>query len=274
MNSHCTVLAAALLTMLSLELSGFTTVVIDAGHGGRDRGTMPGLPIAEKALALDLAQRIERLLRASGVHTVMTRRGDRYLSLPERVRIGNSQRDAVFVSVHFNASRNAAAAGIETFYSDPGSRRLAVSIQNNLMRACRTENRGVKRRGFYVLRHARAPAVLVECGFLTNRDEAGRCLDARYRQTLALQITRGILAARGGGRRPARALVVRNSAVDRAASGSASAVVSPRPATAEPRVVTRAGAADSRSVALAKPLDHYSQRELRRLFLEARRSGN
>jgi N-acetylmuramoyl-L-alanine amidase len=60
------------------------------------------------------------------------------------------------------------------------------------MRVARTENRGVKRRGFYVIRHGRNPAVLVECGFLTNPSEARICSSAAYRQRLAEQIARGI----------------------------------------------------------------------------------
>ncbi len=193
---------------------GFTTVVVDAGHGGKDRGGMPKQRISEKLLALDLAKRVERLLRASGVRTVMTRRDDRTVSLPERVRQANSYRDAIFVSIHFNSSRNRDATGIETYYYNSGYD-LAANIQNKMIRACRTDDRGIKRRGFYVLRHTKIPSVLVECGFLTNPSEGKRCQKSSYRQLLAQQVVRGILATKAGHKlRPSRksSLLVSNTA--------------------------------------------------------------
>lgn len=243
---------------------GFSTVVVDAGHGGDDRGGMRGVRIPEKMLALDMAERVDRLLRASGYKTVMTRTSDRFVSLPDRVRVANAQDDAVFVSLHFNASHNPDAFGIETFHHSASGRLLAARIQDNLMRACRTIDRGVKRRGFYVLRHTRIPAVLVECGFLTNRTEAARCLDARYRQTLAIQIVRGIMDSDptpGGRPRDAKRLASATGGT----SPSARIVPNDQPRSPEPRVVTRAPSGQDRV-----PLHNLSQRELRKLFLEAR----
>lgn len=173
------------------------TVVIDAGHGGHDRGGIPGQRVSEKVLALDVARRVNVLLKERGVRTVMTRSSDVFVSLPNRVAIGNRQRNAIFVSIHFNSARREGARGFETYYYNSAQgRRLARSIHARLLRTCRTEDRGVRNRGFYVLRKSRIPAVLVECGFLTNRQEAALCLQATHRQRMAAAIVNGIMSAR------------------------------------------------------------------------------
>jgi N-acetylmuramoyl-L-alanine amidase len=126
----------------------------------------------------------------------MTRTSDVFIPLPRRVAIANARKNALFVSVHFNSAPREGACGYETFYYSRGSARTASRIQSQLLRTHRTENRGVKRRGFYVLRYSRNPAVLVECGFLTNRREATLCRTAAHRQKIAEAIARGILASR------------------------------------------------------------------------------
>jgi len=172
-------------------------VVIDAGHGGHDRGGVPGQRISEKHLALDVALRVNRILRARRVPTIMTRSRDVFVSLPQRVAIGNRQRSALFVSIHFNSAPREGARGFETFYYNSRlGARLAYNAQRRLLRTYRTENRGVKRRGFYVLRHSKHPAVLIECGFLTNRIEGRQSLLASHRQRLAEAIAAAIIETR------------------------------------------------------------------------------
>lgn len=175
-----------------------TTVVIDAGHGGWDRGGIPGQSIGEKEMTLDMAKRLRAQLQSAGFRTVMTRRDDTFVPLPQRAAIANAQKNAVFVSIHFNSSLRGGARGFETHYCSPSAAKLAVSIQSNLMGSCRTENRGVKHANFYVLRNARIPAVLVECGFLTNRDEGRLILKSSQRQRMANLIAKGIVARCGG----------------------------------------------------------------------------
>ena len=188
-----TLILGLLLAFGSATVNAFSTVIIDAGHGGHDRGGIPSQRLAEKHLALDVAKRLEKNLRRAGFRTVMTRRTDRFISLGQRVSIASKYRDAIFVSVHFNSSTREGARGFETFYYGSRSAGLASRIQNNIMRVTRTENRGVKRRGFYVLRKNRLPAVLVECGFLTNKKEARQAKGRRYRDRMANQIARGII---------------------------------------------------------------------------------
>jgi N-acetylmuramoyl-L-alanine amidase len=170
----------------------FNTVVIDAGHGGFDRGGIPRQRVAEKTVALDVARRLQRALELDGYRTIMTRDSDVFVPLGTRVRIANRQRNAIFVCIHFNAARRSGASGIETYYYSRASASLGASIHRNVVAGTASENRGLRRRGYYVLRKTRIPAVLVECGFLTNPREAALAEIAGYRQTLAEQIARGI----------------------------------------------------------------------------------
>lgn len=172
--------------------SGPHTIVLDAGHGGFDRGGIPGQRVAEKTMALDLTQRVQKKLRAAGYRVIMTRDSDVFVPLGTRVRIANSQRDAEFVCIHFNSATRAGANGIETYYYRSDSARLAANIHRQVISGTTTENRGIRRRGFYVLRRTNIPSVLVECGFLTNADEARLALQSSYRDRLADKITAGI----------------------------------------------------------------------------------
>src|SRR5215470_19435625 len=88
-----------------------TTVVIDAGHGGYDRGGIPGQRVAEKDMTLDVAQRLRNVLSANGYRVVMTRSSDVFVPLGGRVAIANSYRNAVFVCIHFNATGRSGASG-------------------------------------------------------------------------------------------------------------------------------------------------------------------
>jgi N-acetylmuramoyl-L-alanine amidase len=178
---------------------GFQTVVIDAGHGGHDRGGIDGQVIAEKEIALDTAQRLEKLLQRSGFRTVMTRPNDEFVSLPGRVAMANAYENAVFVSVHYNSSTNLDAHGFETYYFHGAGYPLAARIHRNLLASIATEDRGVRRRGFYVIRNTRIPAVLCECGFLTNMQEGNAALQRGYRQKVAEAIARALIETRREG---------------------------------------------------------------------------
>jgi N-acetylmuramoyl-L-alanine amidase len=169
-----------------------TTVVIDAGHGGHDRGGIPGQRVSEKEMTLDVAQRLKRILAGDGYRVVMTRENDVFIPLGTRAAIANSYRNAIFVSVHFNSARRAGADGIETYFYGRDSLPLASAVHHFVAGGAPSPNRGVRRRGYYVLRRARVPAVLVECGFLTNPNEAAYISQSSYRQKLAEEIAAGI----------------------------------------------------------------------------------
>jgi N-acetylmuramoyl-L-alanine amidase len=166
-------------------------VVIDPGHGGVDRGGMPGQRLAEKGFTLDTAKRLARVLgNVSGIKVVLTRDNDTFVSLTERTNIANQYagRDAVFVSIHFNAGRREGAYGIETYYNNQRGYRLAALVHPRVIRAMASIDRGIRHRGYWVLRKNRLPAILVECGFLTNHAEAARISDSGLRERLARAI--------------------------------------------------------------------------------------
>jgi N-acetylmuramoyl-L-alanine amidase len=181
---------------ISVSSGPFSTVVIDPGHGGFDRGGIRQNIIPEKGVVLDVSLRLSRALQQAGIRTVLTRDSDIFVTLGQRVSDANAHPDAVFVSVHFNSGRRVGARGIETFYSSAASASLATRIHRNAMTTTSGDNRGVKRASFYVLRKPRIRAVLVECGFLTNPQDAALAKNAAYRQKLSERIAGAIVAYR------------------------------------------------------------------------------
>jgi len=195
-------------------------VVLDPGHGGQDSGAMCGA-VLEKDLTLDVALRTELLLRAEGYATVLTRENDRYLSLGERASVANRQKDALFVSIHFNDEKAATVTGVETYYArqqadsrfdffawlpflkresaapvSPQSESLARFIQAALVERTRALNRGTKSEQFYVIANVRHPAALVEGGFITNKSDVTKLATAEYREQIASAINDGIVRYR------------------------------------------------------------------------------
>jgi len=181
----------------SVSAQNFQHVVIDPGHGGMDPGSQ-GYDLVEKELTLDLAQRLAKVLTGKGISTSLTRTDDTYLTLKERAEVANRLSGSIFVSIHFNAHTDRSISGTETFYW-PGSengRRLASFIQSELGRRLVSRNRGFKPDRLKVLEETEGTAVLIECGFISNRWEAQRCGAEWFRQILAEEIAQGILRYR------------------------------------------------------------------------------
>ena len=170
------------------------TVVVDAGHGGRDPGAIAN-GLREKDIVLDVSLRLEAQLQAAGANVVMTRRTDIYPTLDERVVIANNSRADIFISVHTNAAASTAARGSETFYNTVywagNSQRLAESLQTHMLRELNTVNRGVKTAGFRVIRYTTMPSALVELGFKTNAPEAERMKTPVFREQSADALFKG-----------------------------------------------------------------------------------
>jgi N-acetylmuramoyl-L-alanine amidase len=185
------------LWLLSVKLIAHpAVVVIDPGHGGIDRGGMPGQRLPEKPYTLDVAERLARILDGTDdIKVVLTRTGDYFVPLSWRTAIANREvgHRAVFVSIHFNAGWRPGAYGIETYYNNSRGYRLAVLIHPLVIQALGSIDRGIRLRGYFVLRRNRLPAVLIECGFLTNPAEASRITDSSYRERIARAIAAGIL---------------------------------------------------------------------------------
>lgn len=181
------------LTSVASAQTRYNTVVIDAGHGGFDRGGIPGQRVLEKNMTLDVALKLKPILEKAGYRVIMTRSTDVFVPLGTRVAIANSYPNAIFVCIHFNSASRSGANGIETYFYSTESAPLAASIHSAVLGGAPSQNRGVRRRGYFVLRRTTVPAVLVECGFLTNPSEAQYALTNSYRQQLAQEIARGIV---------------------------------------------------------------------------------
>jgi len=182
---------AACVFAASASAANFRTVVIDPGHGGHDKGGQWG-KVYEKHLALDTAVRLENNLKKMGYQTVMTRRSDYFITLPQRVALGNRYSNAIFVSIHYNYTWKQQVSGLETFYYGREGQRLAGYVQSSLVRQTRTVDRKAKFARFYVIRNSKLPAILVEGGFVSNETERNRMKSAYFREAVARGIAEGI----------------------------------------------------------------------------------
>ena len=190
-------------------------VVIDPGHGGEDTGARAPGRLLEKHLVLDVARRVLPAIVSAGTKAKLTRSGDTTLTLKQRADLARKWNAALFVSIHMNSAPNKAAYGIETyvlpaagFASTAGrdssaesaagnshnaaNTLLAYCIHRQLLNHTKTPDRGIRRARFDVLRDAPCPAVLIECGFLSNAEERKRLEAAQYRATVARGIAEGI----------------------------------------------------------------------------------
>lgn len=185
-----------------------TTIILDAGHGGKDGGASSREGLVERDLVLNITKIIEESLRLQGFNVVMTRCDDHDLAsdyatnrkredLNRRVEILNTTENAIAVSIHANAINNARWRGAQTFY-DPKyleNKELAAHIMD-AMRAnigeFTREQRPIS--NIYILRYSKVPTALVEVGFLSNPDEARLLACEDYQQLMAYAIFEGILS--------------------------------------------------------------------------------
>jgi N-acetylmuramoyl-L-alanine amidase len=204
----------------SVASKPFAVVVLDPGHGGQDSGAMCG-GVLEKDLTLDMARRIDRLLNSEGIATLMTRVGDTYVSLADRAAFANRVRKCIFVSIHFNEDNKPVVSGVETYYAgrqitagsflaswlpflwqplsdspNPESQNLAGFIQEALVARTRSIDRGTQARQFFVIANVTSPAVLIEGGFLTNKEDISKLATEDYRDQIAAAVADGILRYR------------------------------------------------------------------------------
>lgn len=178
---------------------GFTTVIIDAGHGGHDSGAI-GHGLTEKAMAMDTALRLKKKLSGQ-FKVVMLRNGDRFIDLDDRVRFANRYSSAILVSLHYNSSRSSSTRGPETYYWRVDSHGLATRIQKNMEKVTggRHSSLGKKRRRLRLTRNPEIPCVLVEFGYLSNASDARLVKSSSYRDRLASAVASAIITQRNIG---------------------------------------------------------------------------
>ena len=185
------------------------TVVIDPGHGGRDGGAVGNDGTLEKELNLAVALKLKSILESANIHVIMTRETDIELASPDsphkkaddlkaRLELTQNQKNALFVSIHMNKFPVEKYRGLQVYYSEnhAESLTLAQTIQDATQNALQnTSERKVKPAGdsIYLMSHLEIPAVLVECGFLSNTEERELLKNERYQKKLALCISAAIL---------------------------------------------------------------------------------
>lgn len=170
------------------------TVVIDAGHGGRDPGAVAVTGMQEKTVNLAVARRTAELLRTRGVNVLMTRTDDTFVELEDRADVANKARADLFVSIHADSAQNSGATGFTAYVARAASRdshRAAESMLSQ-MRKLPTSDRGLRQADYRVLVRTSCPAMLVELGYLSNVGEARRLAEPAYREQLARAIADGI----------------------------------------------------------------------------------
>ncbi len=189
-----------------------TVIILDAGHGGFDGGAVAPDGTIEKDINLNIALTLRDLLRQNGFFVVMTRESDistddvgsdriatrKRSDLENRLNLMKTYSEAFFVSVHLNKFTTSAANGSQVFYSprDDDSKRLGEEIQRSIVELLQPENRRVNKQATsstYLLYHAVVPAVLVECGFLSNHAELEKLKNEEYQKQLAFCIFCGII---------------------------------------------------------------------------------
>ena len=182
-------------------------IIIDAGHGGEDGGAVSKNGTLEKDLNLSISKKLCDIFKAAGYEVVMTRETDtmlydknadykgrkKELDLGKRVEIANSYENAIFISIHMNSFPDAKYSGLQVYYSKnhPGSAEVAENIQSTVRDALQKENgRQIKPAGqnIFVLDRIRIPAVLIECGFLSNAHECQKLSEEEYQKKLSLAI--------------------------------------------------------------------------------------
>ncbi len=186
-------------------------IIIDAGHGGIDIGGSSKSGILEKDINLKIAKRLNTLLSLSDLNIVMTRKEDvllykegeenrkKYYDLLNRAKIAEDTDNSIFISIHQNIFNGAVCSGFQVYYSrnNPESAVLAKCLQNTIVAEIQNDNkRQVKPAGseIFVLHNIQKPAVLAECGFLSNQDEARLLADEAYQKAIASGIFKGVLS--------------------------------------------------------------------------------
>ncbi|MEM6751974.1 MAG: N-acetylmuramoyl-L-alanine amidase [Cyanobacteria bacterium P01_C01_bin.38] len=174
--------------------AGRVIVMIDPGHGGKDPGAIGISGLKEKDVILPISKKVAEILRKNGVNAVLTRNTDYFVSLKGRVVMSERRNADLFVSIHANSMglSRPDINGLEVYYYNSG-KRLADAVRKSITRKVKIRDRGIRRARFYVLRKTSMPAILVETGYVTGREDAPRLKQNWYRNQMAEGIADGIL---------------------------------------------------------------------------------
>jgi len=174
--------------------AGGLVVMIDPGHGGKDPGAIGIGGLREKDVILPISKKVTEILRKNGVNAVLTRNSDFFVSLKGRVNMAERRNADLFVSIHANSMglSRPDINGLEVYYYNSG-KRLADTVRKGITRKVKIRDRGIRRARFYVLRKTSMPAILVETGYVTGREDANKLKQNWFRNQMAEGIADGIL---------------------------------------------------------------------------------
>jgi N-acetylmuramoyl-L-alanine amidase len=169
------------------------TIVIDPGHGGKDRGTSGFAGTYEKNVTMQTALLVSSKLKTAGANVILTRTKDTYMPLRSRVRLAHTYGADAFISIHYDSSTEKTVKGATTFYYHPFQKRLAAILHQSIMQKTGLKDRGVKRGDYHVLRENKQYAVLVELGYLTNPKEEQLITSRQFQEKAANGIYQGLV---------------------------------------------------------------------------------
>lgn len=169
-------------------------ILIDPGHGGKDRGTKGENGTLEKDLNLKTALLLKEKLESAGAKVTLTRTADHFITLKSRVHKSKELDADAFISLHYDSSKNTEAEGITTYYYHSSkSRALGTRIHNQLKQKAPLNDRGVRVGDYYVLRKNSQPSVLLELGYLSNEQEENTVKTSDYQEKAASGIVNGLV---------------------------------------------------------------------------------
>lgn len=170
------------------------TIMIDAGHGGRDPGAVGRSGSYEKTLTLDTTFLVKKELERRGAKVLMTRKDDTYISLSIRSYHSKRSNADAFISLHYNsAPSNIIASGLNSYYYHSKDKKLATSIQKSMVDHTGLRDRGTKKGNFHVIRENNKPAVLLELGFMSDAREEQTILTSSYQERASKGIANGLI---------------------------------------------------------------------------------
>ena len=169
------------------------TLVIDAGHGGNDRGTTGALGTDEKDITLLTAELLSSKLQAAGANVIMTRESDVYVDLRKRVSISHQNAADAFISLHYDAIENSSVRGFTTYYMYGYQKELAASVHEELGNMVSIKDRGAQPGNYLVLRENKQNAILIELGYLSNPNEERQLTTPQFREQATHGIYNGII---------------------------------------------------------------------------------
>jgi N-acetylmuramoyl-L-alanine amidase len=168
-------------------------IVLDPGHGGRDPGAFSANGVAEKHLTLATAKKIAPLLKSAGATVYLTRKGDERNNLKDIVEFANKIRADILISLHYNFIGKRSISGTETYYYNPNSRYLALTMHRTLINGIKRKDRGLRKAKYYIVHHSEMPAVLLEPLYISNRDESKLAASSKFQLELAQDIVTGVI---------------------------------------------------------------------------------